>query len=74
MYLLLHSHEFEDDAEYVKTIGIYYSLDNLQMAINYLKSKPGFVDMPDNFIVEEYIVDNNYWEEGFVAANSTDFL
>ncbi len=30
--------------------------------------------MPDNFIVEEYIVDNNYWEEGFVAANSTDFL
>ena len=67
VFLLEHSYEISDTGEQeTKTIGIYSSRDKAEQAINRLIKQPGFRDFPEYFNIDEYIVDQDHWEEGFI--------
>jgi hypothetical protein len=68
VYLLEHSHEISDTGEEdTKIIGVYSSRDMAEKAIERLVQQPGFRELPDYFNIDEYIVDQDHWEEGFVT-------
>ena len=68
VYLLQHRHELDgDDAEEVKTIGIYSTESNAEAAVQRLVTQPGFRDYPDDFVIDEYEVDQDEWDEGFIT-------
>jgi hypothetical protein len=68
VFLLEHSYEMSDTGEQeTKTIGIYSSRYLAEQAIERLITQPGFCDFPDYFNIDEYIVDQDGWEEGFIS-------
>ena len=48
-----------------KKIGTYDSYQLAKDAINRIKDKPGFIDYPNDFYIDEYIIDKDYWIDGF---------
>ena len=48
-----------------KKIGTYDSYQLAKDAINRIKDKPGFIDYPNDFYIDEYIIDKDYWTDGF---------
>jgi len=46
-------------------LGIYSSREKAEAAIALLRTKPGFVDFPDDFCIDRELVDQIQWEEGF---------
>lgn len=64
VYILQHSYELED-AEETKLIGVYTSKTHAESAIERLKTKPGFCNKPEDFTIDEYILNQDSWEEGF---------
>jgi hypothetical protein len=67
VYILQHSYEIGDCTE-TKMIGIYSSGHVAELAIERLRSLPGFASKPDDFYIDEYQVDQDHWTEGFVPA------
>ncbi|MFP5213353.1 MAG: hypothetical protein ACLGPL_08240 [Acidobacteriota bacterium] len=67
VYLLQHTHEFGESTEDVKIIGIYSSRTKAEAAIERLRLKPGFSETPDGFTIDEYDLDLDHWEEGYVT-------
>jgi hypothetical protein len=65
VYLLQHVHLLEDGAEDVKVIGVYSSRVNAEAAITRLSQAPGFCDAAAGFHVDEYLLDNDQWVEGY---------
>jgi len=65
VYLLWFTREGLDSGEADILIGVYSSEEQAKGAIERLKSKPGFVDLPQGFEIAPYEVDHDYWEEGF---------
>lgn len=57
----------EDDSEDVKIIGVYSSIELAQYAVQKSKFLPGFVDYPNGFYIDEYEVDVDHWDEGFIV-------
>jgi hypothetical protein len=66
VYLLQHSYVL-NEADETKIIGIYSSREKAEMIVEYYKVKPGFSEHKDDFFIDEYIVDENNWEDGFVT-------
>lgn len=66
VYLLQHSY-FWNDVEETKIIGVYSSRENAEKVVECYKFLPGFSDYKDEFVIDEYIVDENNWEDGFEA-------
>ncbi len=66
VYVLEHSYE-DDTHEDSKLIGVYSNIDNANVAINRLKTQPGFRDYPDGFNIDEHQIDHDNWVEGFGA-------
>jgi homoserine kinase type II len=60
VFVVHHVHEFDDDREDVKLIGIYSSRENAEAAVARLRSQPGFRDLPQGFSVEAYEVDRDH--------------
>jgi len=56
VYLLSHVRKLEDDAIEPKIIGIYSSLDVVNITIEKYKKIVGFKDYPDDFVVKKYEV------------------
>jgi hypothetical protein len=68
VFVLQHMHTREDCAEDVKFIGVYSSREKAQAAVARLDRRPGFVDAPDGFHIDEYRVDQDHWVEGYVEV------
>ncbi|SEG51830.1 hypothetical protein [Paenibacillus sp. UNC499MF] len=67
VFLLQHSYEV-NEIEYTKVIGIYSTRDKAQDVINTYKELPGFKEYPEDFYIDEYHMDKNEWEEGFLGS------
>lgn len=65
VYLLHHLRDKGTINEDDKDIGTYSSYELAEAAKNRLKDKPGFIDYPNDFYIDEYIIDKDYWENGF---------
>jgi len=69
MFLLQHSYaRREEDEDEVKVIGIYSSRREAETTIERYRGLPGFREYPDCFYIDEYEIDRNYWEEGFIVV------
>ncbi|GLJ00315.1 hypothetical protein [Sphingobium sp. BS19] len=69
IYLVKHAHSIEysgDDIFESKIIGIFSSKLKAEEAVKILKNKPGFVDYPDDFIIDDYEIDVIEWDQGFI--------
>jgi len=65
VYLLHHNRDKDTKNENYKKIGTYTSYELAEAAKNRVKDKPGFIDYPNDFYIDEYIIDKDYWENGF---------
>ena len=65
VYLLHHLRDKGTINEDDKDIGTYTSYELAETAKNRIKDKPGFIDYPNDFYIDEYIIDKDYWENGF---------
>jgi hypothetical protein len=68
VYVLHHVHEFDDDREDLKLIGVYATQSNAEAAVVRLSLQPGFREHPDGFHIGKYTLDTDHWLEGFVTV------
>jgi hypothetical protein len=69
VFILQHERpETEDRMEDVKFIGAYSSQAAAHAAVARLRTQPGFCDYPDDFSIDEYEIDKDYWAEGFIVG------
>ena len=66
-----HSYEIEGSEE-TKQIGIFSSRERADAAVAQLKSAPGFCDHPEDFYVDEIVIDEISWQEGFAFVPYDD--
>lgn len=64
VFLVQHVHNIDNNEE-VKTIGIYSDEKQAELAIKRLHQQPGFREVPQGFTVDRYVLDQDYWAEGF---------
>ncbi|MGJ4927830.1 DUF7336 domain-containing protein [Bradyrhizobium sp. HKCCYLS2038] len=74
VFLLWHSRPLEDgdDENYTddKLIGVYSSATAADAARERKLQFEGFREYPDCFIVDEYEVDKDRWDEGFINVKT----
>ncbi|MGW0177793.1 hypothetical protein [Nocardia sp. NPDC003345] len=64
--VFLVEHVYRDHAVVeVKRIGVYASAEEARSAVTRLRIRPGFSDHPDEFVVRDYVVDRDYWTNGY---------
>jgi hypothetical protein len=69
IFLLWHVQTFPGSAnDDEKLIGAYRTGEDAKAAIVRVKGKPGFVDAPEGFLVDEYELNKDHWTEGYVRA------
>lgn len=68
IYLLHHVHSLDDAKECVKLMGVFSSLDKAEAAKTQALTMPGFVDSPDGFSINRYVLDDVAWTKGFAPA------
>lgn len=66
VYLLQHCYE-EDEFDWVTDLGIYTTNQKAIDALNRFKNLEKFLKYPDEFIISEYLLNENHWEEGFTT-------
>ena len=66
--LLWFVRENEEDENTELLIGVYETEQDANAAIERLRSKPGFADFHQGFVVVRYEVNQDHWREGFVKA------
>lgn len=67
VFLLQHSYEVNEYEE-TKLIGIYSTREKAEETVRQYKTLPGFRDYPDDcFYIDEYQIDKNHWQEGFLS-------
>ena len=74
VFLLWHVHEFPDDEEDAKLIGVYSSPEAAERAQQRLAAVPGFRDVPNGFCIDRYAVDQDHWTEGYVTETHEDVV
>lgn len=68
VFVLEHLYESADTSvQEAKLIGVYSSREKAEKAIEKLIKQPGFRDFPDYFNIDEYVIDQNHWDEGFIT-------
>ena len=71
VYLVLHERYVSKEEEAtryqgdIKIIGVYSTRKDAQEAVKRLTTQPGFRDTPDGFFIDEYVVNEDNWSEGF---------
>ncbi len=65
VFIVTHVREDERYEDDFKMIGVFSTLDTANDAVLQLLEMPGFVDYKGGFSVDEYLVDELSWEEGF---------
>ena len=76
VYLLQHKYDYEIYEGIMTTnaelIGIYSSRQNAEEVKERYKRKKGFNRHPEKcFLINEYIVNEDHWMEGFVTWENT---
>jgi len=66
--LLWHVHEMPDGHDDDKLIGVYRNEDDARAAIDRLRDKPGFRELPEGFQYETYSLNRDGWTEGYVIV------
>ncbi len=74
VFILWHIHDFEDQEEDVKLLGVYSSEQRASEAIERLKIQPGFNEHPDGFHIDGYPLDQDYWVEGYITLYPDDHI
>ena len=69
VFIVHHVHLLPSGEEDFKLVGVFTSADNARAAIRRLSQKPGFIESPSGFNVDEYKLDCDYWTEGFVTLD-----
>ena len=80
VFVVQHLHVLPGEEEDVKLIGVYSSRGVALAAVARVGGQPGFRESPrlvnpeiegssaEGFYVDEYVIDRDHWEEGFVTA------
>ena len=68
VYLLWHTHTFEDGESDEKLLGVYSTEEAARTRMLSAVSLPGFRTSPDGFEVVRYVLDHDEWTEGFVTS------
>jgi hypothetical protein len=68
VFLLWHAYTFDVGGEDEKLIGVYSTRDEAEAAIGRVKGQPGFVDAPEGFLIDPYVVNEDHWAEGYVTV------
>ena len=63
VFLLQHSHALGGQMD-MKLLGVYDTKSEARAALVRVQDKPGFVDSPEGFRIEQYILNKEYWVEG----------
>ncbi|MCK9293901.1 MAG: hypothetical protein M0P70_02360 [Desulfobulbaceae bacterium] len=68
VYILWHIHHLSDGNEDEKILGVYSSRTLAEHKIEKkFKKLPGFKKPEGEFVISEYFLDQDQWEEGFVT-------
>jgi hypothetical protein len=72
VYVLEHTHDFDDGHEDLKIIGVFSTRENAETALERVRDQPGFRSRPDGFSIDEWMVDPTPdhlgWAEGFITV------
>lgn len=79
VFVVQHLHVLNGDEECVLMIGVYGSRESALAAVSRLRVQPGFRDFPrlvdphedeeeEGFYVDEYEINRDHWEDGFVTV------
>jgi len=69
VFLLWHTHKFEDGTDDEKLIGVYRTEVDAKAAIERVRTQAGFVDVPNGFQICPYVLNEDNWTEGYVTLN-----
>jgi hypothetical protein len=67
VYVLWHTHELDSGEEDSKLLGIYSSESIARGKIDEYKGLSGFNKYPEGFEIVKYLIDFDYWKEGFIT-------
>jgi hypothetical protein len=70
VFVLWHDYERPDQEENIKMLGVYSDKVKAEQAKSKAITKPGFIDHPDGFHIDEYRIDEPHWTEGFVTLRN----
>ena len=65
VYVLHHVRADDEHGNDAKLIGVYRSNASAEVAVKRLRTLPGFRDYPNGFSIDLYLLDKDYWAEGF---------
>jgi homoserine kinase type II len=71
MFVLHHVRDPEGDAD-AKLLGVYSTRVDAELAVGRFLARPGFVDYPDGFIIDQFTVDEDHWVDGFFTVTHDD--
>ncbi len=66
VFIIQHSYDFGECDE-TKMIGVYSSLVEAEKAVERSKKLEGFKDRPNDFHIDEYELNQDYWTEGYAT-------
>lgn len=66
-FVLHHVAREDTPDEDAKLIGVYSTRAAAEAAIARMRSLPGFRDYPTNFHIDEYRLDRDHWQDGFIS-------
>ena len=66
VFVVQHARGGENGAEDVKFIGVYSTRNNAESAVSRFRKLKGFKDYPGGFVIDEYPLDKDHWQEGFL--------
>jgi hypothetical protein len=70
VYLLWHTHEFENGPDDEKLIGVYESELAARRAQARVAGQPGFRENPEGFEIAAYELGQDHWTEGYVIIDN----
>jgi hypothetical protein len=72
VYMLYHTYEKASGFEESKLIGAYSSEEKAEEALQQVRSKAGFRDYPDGFLITPMRLDQTGWVDGFSSMPDVD--
>lgn len=69
VFLLFHIHHLPDGEDDDKLLGVYSSREKAEKKIeDKYRNLPSFCEADGEFIIDEYQIDQDNWEDGFVTS------
>ena len=72
IYMLDHTHEFDDGHDDTKLIGVFSTREKAEAALERVRDQPGFRSHPEGFFIGECEIDpapdRLGWAEGYVTV------